>query len=94
MPSISGLATTSALTAVENKILNIGTLVKKGDYYTKISELEKKLTDHKHGQYITSPEFNKSAAENFAARLAQANLLTKTDFDTKLSSHNRKIYFQ
>ena len=30
-------------------------------------------------------------AENFAARLAQANLITKTDFDAKLSSFNRKI---
>ena len=27
----------------------------------------------------------------FNARLAQANLITKTDFDTKLSSLNRKI---
>ena len=30
-------------------------------------------------------------AENFAARLAKANLITKTAFDTKLSSLNRKI---
>ena len=30
-------------------------------------------------------------AENFAARLAQSNLITKTDFDAKLSSINRKI---
>ena len=30
-------------------------------------------------------------AENFAARLAQSNLITKTDFDAKLSSLNRKI---
>ena len=30
-------------------------------------------------------------AENFAARLALANLLTKTDFDNKLISLNRKI---
>ena len=53
------------------------------DYDTKISELEKKPTDHKHGKYITTPEFNKLTAENFAARLAQANLITKTDFDKK-----------
>ena len=50
-----------------------------------------KLTDHKHDKYISIPEFNKLAAENFAARLAQANLITKTDFDAKLSSLNRKI---
>ena len=84
-------AASSALSAVENKILSISTLVKKTDYDTKINELEKKLTDHKHGKYVTTPEFNRLTAENFAARLAQANLLRKTDFDAKWSSVNRKI---
>ena len=41
--------------------------------------------------YITTPEFNTMAASVFNARLAQANLITKTDFDAKLSSLNRKI---
>ena len=31
------------------------------------------------------------AADVFNARLAQANLITKTDFDAKSSSPNRKI---
>ena len=31
------------------------------------------------------------AANVFNARLAQANLITKTDFDAKLSSLNRKV---
>ena len=35
IPSISGLATTFALTAVQNKISNVSDLVKKTDYYTK-----------------------------------------------------------
>ena len=52
---------------------------------------KKKLTDHKHGKYITTEEFNKLTAENFSARLLQANLKTKTDFDAKLWSLNRKI---
>ena len=56
-----------------------------------MSELEKKITDHKHGKYITTLECNKLTAENFAARLVQANLITKTDFDVKLSSLNGKI---
>ena len=84
-------AASSALTAVENKIPSISTLVKKADYDTKISELQKKLTDHKHGKYIATPKFNKLTAENFSARLAQANLITKTDFDAKWSSLNRKL---
>ena len=91
IPNISDLGTTSALTAVENKIPNVSNLVKKTNYNTKITEIEKKITDHNHDKYITTPEFNKLTAENFAARLAQANLITKTDFDAKLSSLNRKI---
>ena len=34
---------------------------------------------------------NKLAADVFNARITQANLITKTDFDAKLSSLNRKI---
>ena len=56
-----------------------------------MSELEKKLSNHNHDKYITTPEFNTLAADVFNARLAQANLITKTDFDAKLSSLNRKV---
>ena len=42
IPSITGLATNSALTAVENKIPNVNNLVTKIDYNTKISDIEKK----------------------------------------------------
>ena len=91
IPSISGLATNTALAAVENKIPDVSSLVKKTDYNTKVSEIEKKLTDQNHDKYITSPEFNKLTAKNFAARLKQANLVTKTDFDDKLKILNQKI---
>ena len=47
--------------------------------------------DHNHDKYITTREFNKFTVEIFATRLAQANLITKTDFDNKLISLNRKI---
>ena len=43
IPSISGLATNTALTAVENKIPDVNSLVKKTDYNTKISEIENKV---------------------------------------------------
>ena len=56
-----------------------------------VNEIEKEITDHSHDKYITTPEFNKLIAENFAARLAQANFITKTHFDAKLSSLNRKL---
>ena len=91
IPSISGSVTNAALTAVEKKLLDVSSLVKKTDYNTKITEIEKKLTDHNHDKYIATPEFNSLAADVFNARLAQANLITKTDFDAKLSSLNSKI---
>ena len=50
-----------------------------------MTEIEKKLTDHNHDKYMKTPEFNTLAADVFNARLAQANLITKTDFDAKLS---------
>ena len=33
--------------------------MKKTDYKTKNSEIEKKITDHDHNKYITTPELNK-----------------------------------
>ena len=91
IPDVSSLATKTALTAVENKIPNVSSLVKKTNYDTKISELEKKLTDHNHDKYIATLEFNALAADVFNARLGQANLMTKTDFYARLPSFNRNI---
>ena len=91
IPSITGLATNSALTAVDDKIPNVRNLVKKTDYDTKISDIEKKIADHNHDKYITTQEFNKLTTENFNARLAWANLITKTDFDAKLQSLSKRI---
>ena len=53
--TITGLVTNSALTAVENKIPNVSSLVKKSNYDTKISETVKKVSDHNHDKYITTP---------------------------------------
>ena len=43
MRSINILATTSALTTVENKIPNVSKLHKKTDYNTKLLKLKRKL---------------------------------------------------
>ena len=74
------------MTAVENKISNVSSLVKKTDYNTKISDVEGKTNNHSHGKYITTPEFSNLAAGFFDSRLARANLVTKTDFDIKLKT--------
>ena len=41
-------------------------------------------------KYITTPEYNKLTAENFPAKLKQADLIRKTDFNDKLKSLNQK----
>ena len=79
------------MTAVENKIPNVSNLVKKIDYNTKISDVEKKITDHNHDKYITTPDFNRLTTENFKARLAQANLITKRDLDTELKKISDRV---
>ena len=81
IPDISNLATKTALTTVENKIPNVSNLVKTTDYNTKITDIENKVNNHNHDIYIDTSEFNKLATDVFHARLAQANLITKTDFD-------------
>ena len=55
---------------------------------TKISEVENKVPDH--DKCITNQKFNKLTTENFPARLAQANLKSKTDFDNRLISFNKR----
>ena len=66
-------------------------MVKKTNYNTKVTKIENKLNNYNHDKYIDTPEFNKLAADVFNARIARANLITKTDFDSKLSNLNRKI---
>ena len=101
--NITNLTTTStALTPIEDRILNASNLVEKTDSNTNINEIEKKISDHDHDKYIITPEFNKLTWENFAARLAQANLTSKidtgnfvkkkTDFEDKLNKNlNEKV---
>ena len=79
------------MTAVEIKIHNISGLVTKTYYNTKISDIEKKITDHNHDRYITTPEFNRLTTEDFKARLSKANLITKTDFDIELKKNSDRV---
>ena len=57
----------------------------------KLVNLKRNLTIISITNILLFQNLNKLTAENFAVRLAQADLITKTDFDTKLSSLNRKI---
>ena len=78
------------MTALENKIFSINNLVKK-TYDTIVTEIEKELADHNHDKYISTTEFNKLATDAVNARIAQANVVKKTDIDNKLLDLNRKI---
>ena len=90
--SITNLATKTSPNAVENKIPSFSNLVNETDCNTKINETENKITHHNHDIYIyiTTPEFNKLTSENFATRIKQANFVTKTEFDNKLTSFNKR----
>ena len=92
IPNFSRLATSSTLTVVKNKICDVSNLVKNTIIMQKLLKLKtKKVTDHDHYKYITTPKFNVLTAKSFAARLAQSNLVTKTDIDPELISLNKKI---
>ena len=62
------------------KTTDTSNLVTKAEHNTKIGETEKKINalDH-NNKYVTTHKFNKFTADNFAARLTQANLATKND---------------
>ena len=77
-------------TELEKKIPDVSNLVKK----TKLTELENKIPDISNlatKTALTTVENKIPSVSVFNARLAQANLITKTDFEAKLSSLNRKI---
>ena len=77
------------ISEAENKIPNTSNLVTTTVLNTKISVVESKNSDN--SKYITTQEFNKLTAEITEARLKQADLVNKTDFDNKLTSFNRRI---
>ena len=54
---------------------------------TALAAVKNKICDH--SIYITILEFNKLTVENFGARLAQANLASKSDS----ANFVKKIYF-
>ena len=56
---------------------------------TEIGDFKNKIPYH--AKQITTQEFNELTEENFVARLMQANLVSKTDFNNKPISLNRKL---
>ena len=68
IPDKSNLATKFFLTNLSNSVPDISTLTKKSDYETKIAEIENKFVSN----------------TGFDSKLAQANVITKRNFDAKI----------
>ena len=81
------MATTSALTAVENKIADVSSLVKKTDYDAKISDIQSK--------YIATADYNKFTknivdnnikTKNLVDKAAIAGFINNAQLDRKLAT--------
>ena len=68
IPDISNFATNAALTNLSNTVPDINTFIKKSNYDTKIAEIESK--------YVSDT--------GFKSKLAQANVVTKRNFDANI----------
>ena len=68
IPDISIFATNAALTNLSNTVPDINTFIKKSNYDTKIAEIESK--------YVSD--------NGFKSKLAQANVVTKRNFDANI----------
>ena len=44
-----------------------------------------------NSKYITTKEFNKLMTEGYTARLKQADIVSKTDFENELTRFNKRI---
>ena len=96
IPSISGLATSSALTAVENKIPDVSSLVKKTDFNTKVIKIEGKIPDVsslvKKTDYATEiANIKNDYVANAALNARHKDLIQKTKFDAEVKKVNDKI---
>ena len=85
--SITGLATNSELTAVENKIPDVSSLVKKTDFNTKVTEIEGKIPDVsslvKKTDYAAEIANINDYVTNAALNGRHKDLIQKTKFDLK-----------
>ena len=83
IPGITNLVTNASFNAKINEVKNeIPTITNLATTTTTALTAENKLPDHSN--YITTSEFNKLTAETFTARLKQANLVTKGDFEISM----------
>ena len=78
--SITGLLTTAAFNAVENKIPSFSDLVEKTDYNTKILKHETK--------YPTTSDYNRFTAEILEAKIKGKGLINKSNISNLVNSYD------
>ena len=84
MPSITGLATTVALIAVENKIPEVSNLVKKTNYGAKISDIETKYFTKLHCNKFTRNILDgKIKVKELIEKSAIAGFINNADLNKK-----------
>ena len=71
LPRRIASATTSALTAVTNKIPNVNSLVKKTDYDAKTLDIKSK--------YFTTADYNRFTNEKVDLKIKQKQIVSKSD---------------
>ena len=81
MSRIINLATTAALTTVENKTPNVSDLVKKSDYDAK---------DQKLKIYINTSACNKFTSNALDAKITQKKLVNESDLNEKIKTSAAK----
>ena len=84
------------MTAVENKIPDGGSLVKKTDFNTKVTEIEGKIPDvsslvKKTDYAIEITSIKNDCVTNAALNARHKNLIQKTKFHTEVKKNNDKI---
>ena len=83
MSRIINLATTAALTTVENKTPNVSDLVKKSDYDAKDQKLKIYI-------YINTSACNKFTSNALDAKITQKKLVNESDLNEKIKTSAAK----
>ena len=84
LPGITNLATTAALSTVENKTPSVSDLVKKADYDAKISVNTLLL------YYFITSDYNKFTSNTLDAKLKQKKLINECDLNGKTKALTTK----
>ena len=87
IPNISGLATNSSLTAVENKILDIISLITKTDFDAKLKDNSDRVINNKSKDLLLDNELKKLKA------LVGSTAKTKSDEGKIENSFTREFYY-